>query len=65
MKNILVIAPHADDEVLGCGATMAKLAHQGNNVYVLIANIFFSKHLGLVIFSMYLIGVLLGIQDIK
>ena len=37
MKNILVIAPHADDEVLGCGATMAKLAHQGNNVYVLIA----------------------------
>lgn len=37
MKNILVIAPHADDEVLGCGATMSKLAHQGNNVYVLIA----------------------------
>ena len=37
MKNILVIAPHADDEVLGCGATMAKLANQGNNVYVLIA----------------------------
>lgn len=37
MKNILIIAPHADDEVLGCGATMAKLAHQGNNVYVLIA----------------------------
>ena len=37
MKNILIIAPHADDEVLGCGATMAKLAKQGNNVYVLIA----------------------------
>lgn len=30
-------------------------------VYGLIANIFFSKHLGLVVFSMYLIGVLLGI----
>lgn len=37
MKNILVIAPHADDEVLGCGATMAKLAKQGHHVYVLIA----------------------------
>lgn len=37
MKNILIIAPHADDEVLGCGATMAKLAKQGYNVYVLIA----------------------------
>lgn len=36
MKNILVIAPHADDEVLGCGATMAKLAQQGCNVYVLV-----------------------------
>ena len=37
MNNILIIAPHADDEVLGCGATMAKLAKQGHNVYVLIA----------------------------
>lgn len=30
-------------------------------VYGLIANIFFSKHLGLVVLSMYLIGVLLGV----
>lgn len=30
-------------------------------VYGLIANIFFSKHLGLVVFSMYLIGMLLGV----
>lgn len=37
MKNILFIAPHADDEVLGCGATMYKLAQQGCYVYVLIA----------------------------
>lgn len=29
MKNILVIAPHADDEILGCGALMAKLAKEG------------------------------------
>lgn len=37
MNNYLIIAPHADDEVLGCGATIGRLAEQGNNVYVLIA----------------------------
>ena len=37
MSNILIIAPHADDEVLGCGATMSKLAKQGHIVYVLVA----------------------------
>lgn len=37
MHNVLIIAPHADDEVLGCGATIAKLAKKGNNVYILIA----------------------------
>lgn len=37
MKNILVIAPHADDEVLGCGATILTLAKEGNNVFILIA----------------------------
>jgi LmbE family N-acetylglucosaminyl deacetylase len=34
--NIAVIAAHPDDEVLGCGATMAKLASQGANIEVLI-----------------------------
>ena len=37
MKNVLVIAPHPDDEVLGCGATIAKLVSEGNNVYILVA----------------------------
>lgn len=37
MNNILIIAPHGDDEVLGCGATIGKLAKEGKNVYVLIA----------------------------
>ena len=37
MKNILVIAPHADDEILGCGATISKLAKEGNSVFILIA----------------------------
>ena len=43
MNNILVIAPHADDEVLGCGATMAKEVAKGNNVYVLICT---NAHVG-------------------
>ena len=25
MKNILIIAPHPDDETLGCGGTLLKL----------------------------------------
>lgn len=36
MKNILVIAPHPDDEVLGCGGIMNKYAEAGDQVYVLI-----------------------------
>ncbi len=36
MKKILVIAPHADDEVLGCGATMEKACSEGDEVHVLI-----------------------------
>tara|TARA_Y100001973_G_C5208104_1_gene343175 strand:+ start:8897 stop:9550 length:654 start_codon:yes stop_codon:yes gene_type:complete len=34
-KNILVLAAHPDDETLGCGATIAKLADEGNNVNLL------------------------------
>ncbi len=36
MRKILIIAPHADDEILGCGATMAKAVANGDEVYVLI-----------------------------
>lgn len=32
-KNFLVLAPHTDDGELGCGATIAKLIEEGNNVY--------------------------------
>jgi LmbE family N-acetylglucosaminyl deacetylase len=32
--RVLVFAPHNDDEVLGVGGTMAKLAAQGHEVYV-------------------------------
>jgi len=35
-KRILVIAAHPDDEVLGCGGTIAKFADEGYEVYTLI-----------------------------
>lgn len=35
-KRILIIAAHPDDEVLGCGATIARHAQCGNEVHVVI-----------------------------
>jgi LmbE family N-acetylglucosaminyl deacetylase len=34
--RVLIIAPHPDDEVLGVGGTMARLAHEGHDVFVAI-----------------------------
>lgn len=34
--NVLIVAAHPDDEVLGCGGTIAKLAKKGDDVYTLI-----------------------------
>ncbi|MDO8527464.1 MAG: PIG-L deacetylase family protein [Deltaproteobacteria bacterium] len=34
--KILVVVAHPDDEVLGCGGTMARLAKEGNDIYVAI-----------------------------
>lgn len=33
--NVLVVAAHPDDEVLGCGGTMAHHAEKGNKVHVI------------------------------
>ncbi len=37
--RLLVIAPHADDEVLGCGGLISKVKSDGGQVYVLIFNV--------------------------
>jgi len=35
-RSILVLAPHADDEVLGAGAAMARWALEGHRVHVAV-----------------------------
>lgn len=37
-KNIVLIAPHPDDETLGAGGTIAKFAESGSNISVLIVS---------------------------
>ncbi len=34
--KVLVIAPHPDDEILGCGGIMAKRAKNGDDVYICV-----------------------------
>ena len=34
-SKVLIVAAHSDDEVLGCGGTIAKLAQQGSEVAVI------------------------------
>lgn len=34
--NVLIVAAHPDDEVLGCGGTMARYAAEGNDIHILI-----------------------------
>lgn len=36
MQEVLIVAAHPDDEVLGCGATIARHAQAGDRVHILI-----------------------------
>jgi LmbE family N-acetylglucosaminyl deacetylase len=38
MNKVIVVAPHADDDIIGCGATIAKHISNGDDVYVIIAS---------------------------
>ena len=42
-EKLLVIAPHSDDEVLGCGGLISKVKNAGGQVFVLIFNLGFEK----------------------
>ncbi len=42
-ERLLVIAPHSDDEVLGCGGLISKVKKDGGKVFVLIFNLGFEK----------------------
>ena len=35
MANVLVIAAHPDDEVIGCGGTLARHAAQGDSIHII------------------------------
>jgi LmbE family N-acetylglucosaminyl deacetylase len=37
MNKVIIISPHPDDEVLGCGATIARHVYEGDEVMVVIA----------------------------
>jgi LmbE family N-acetylglucosaminyl deacetylase len=37
MNKVIVVAPHPDDEIIGCGATIAKHISEGDEVYIIVA----------------------------
>jgi LmbE family N-acetylglucosaminyl deacetylase len=38
-KRILVVAPHPDDEVIGCGGTIIKAVKQGAEVHIMVVSV--------------------------
>lgn len=36
MKNVLIVAPHCDDEILGCGGVIKKMVQNGDSIFVLM-----------------------------
>lgn len=47
VRSALVVAPHADDEVLGCGGLLAVMVGRGVDVHVVYAAVDGSEHYGL------------------
>ncbi len=45
-QKLLVLAPHADDEVFGCGGTIAKMKDIGAEVYVIVVSVGDVLHYG-------------------
>jgi len=45
-KTLLVLAPHPDDEILGCGGLMAKIKDVGGKVFVIIFAVGNIKQIG-------------------
>jgi N-acetylglucosamine malate deacetylase 1 len=45
-KRLLVLAPHPDDEILGCGGLMAKIKDAGGKVFVIIFAVGNIKQIG-------------------
>lgn len=37
LENVLVIAPHSDDDILGCGGLMSRVKKLGGKVHVIVA----------------------------
>ena len=38
-ENVLVFAPHSDDDILGCGGTMSRIVKAGGNVHVVVVTV--------------------------
>ena len=47
LERVLVVAPHADDEAMGCAGLMARLAANGCSIHVLYMAVDGFHHYGL------------------
>ena len=47
LERVLVVAPHADDEVLGCGGLLARLADGRGHAHVVFMSVDGFHHYGL------------------